>query len=260
MQHLHLTERERKLISSLAMAKFRKRENLFVAEGAKLVEELLPHLTCRLLVGTPEWLSTLAIRSRVPIPKMVETTEEEFARWGISQWVTPRPLLALFEIPEEPLTLLPSPRILLLDGVQDPGNLGTLLRCADWFAIDQVWLSPGSADPFAPRAVQATMGALAHVPLRRFASYEDLASALPQGVEMIGAFLDGVPYFSLDAEALRSQGFVLVLGNEGNGISSFLESRVSLRTTIPALRSGACESLNVSTAGAILLSQICRPH
>lgn len=253
-----LTQQEKKWIRSLSLAKFRKKENLFVAEGPKLVGEMLEAFSAVLVVGSSEWVEPLVERFTKGIDEAVILSEKEFERIGISSLMNPRPLLAVFRIPQVAPSVGVGSKIVWLDGVQDPGNVGAIIRCCDWLGIDEVWLSPQCADLYSPRVVQATMGALAHLPITRWKDEHEMIVALPQGVPLWGAFLEGMPYDEVPLEELRKKGFVLVLGNEGNGISERMASVIPHRVTIPARRRGACESLNVSTAASILIAHFTR--
>lgn len=153
-----------KFLRSLRERKYRLREQAFAVEGPKLVGEMLPFYRCRMLVGTAAMLRAVS----TPHDAEVVELPESFDFKRISTQTTPQPLMAVFDLPAEPEPVVEG-LTLLLDGVQDPGNVGTILRTADWFGIRHVWLGTGSADVFSPKVVQASMGALARVeptPLR----------------------------------------------------------------------------------------------
>lgn len=145
----------------------------------------------------------------------------------------------------------PGTLALVLDGLQDPGNVGTLIRTAAWFGFAAVFHTPDTTDPFGPKAVQASMGALFH--LKTAVVDEPWLRALPPETPVLGTFLEGEPVFGAP---LPTEG-LLVLGNEGHGIGPTLASRVTRRLTIPRFGPGA-ESLNVATAAAILMSEFRR--
>ncbi len=248
-----LSTNQIKYLRSLRERKYRLREQAFLVEGPKLIGEMLPHYRCCMLVGTAPMLAATAI------PRDVEVVEvpPSFDFKRISTQTTPQPLLAVFALPAE---VEPEVRglTLLLDGVQDPGNVGTILRTADWFGFRQVWLGEGSADLFSPKVVQASMGALAHVQVMPLTDTADVVKHFrAEGVPVYGAFLDGTNLYEAKLPDV-SQPAILVLGNEGRGISPEVATEVTHRVTIPAFGSaegGHTESLNVAIATAIICSE-----
>lgn len=249
-----LTHQEVKIIRSLQMAKHRRRLGLFVAEGEKLIGEMLPAYRCQLLVGTERLVEPLLERAGERIKDVVILPDEQQIE-RVSVMKSPRPLIALCEIPiVEPPATFTEPT-LLLDDVQDPGNLGTLLRTCDWMGIRLVVCTEGCADIYSSKVLQATMGALARVQVYRYTDRTALLTQLRQtGLPVIGTFIDGVPLREL--RIAPDQPYILVLGNEGNGISADLSALVSQRITIPSPVSEHCESLNVSVAGAIVMAHL----
>lgn len=155
-----LSKNQIKRIQSLARKKGRREEGCFIAEGNKLVEDTLSAFECDLLLATPSWIVSHAHES---LPKIQEVDEQEMSK--VSQLVTPPDVLAVYRIPEYHLNIdtLKKELVLALDTVQDPGNLGTIVRLADWFGIRHIVCSPDTADLYNPKVVQATMGALARV-------------------------------------------------------------------------------------------------
>ena len=239
-----LSKNKQKLIRSLDRKKNRDAEGLFLAEGPKLVTELLAHFRCRLLVGEPAVLS--------------KVTAEELARVSLQR--APQGVLAVFEKPQPVAaqSLLPvagRSLCLALDGVQDPGNVGTIVRIADWWGIEHVICSHDTADVFAPKTVQSTMGALGRVGVH----YTDLPAwldELPAGTPVYGTLLDGDNLY--DSE-LTPHG-IFVMGNEGNGLSSAVRERVSHRLLIPSFPPDrpTSESLNVAVATAVTCAEFRR--
>ena len=238
-----LSKNQIKLIKSLESKKFRKREGLFVAEGPKVVGDLLragyqPH----------------AIFSTEPRPDAELITDDELHRISFLQH--PQEILAVFHIPtpqESSNFHLPSDICLALDGVQDPGNVGTIIRIADWFGITHIYCSPDTADVYNPKVVQATMGSLAHVQI----TYCDLVPLLREAaVPVYGTLLDGQDIYQ---QPLSREG-VIVMGNEGNGISPEVRQLVSHKLLIPNFNKNAetAESLNVAIATAITCSEFRR--
>ncbi|MDR1675599.1 MAG: RNA methyltransferase [Tannerella sp.] len=239
-----------KWIHSLEMKKNRDRDRLFVAEGNKLVSELVGTFECEWMLAEPSWMAT---QGHLPAREL-EVAEEGDIR-KVSLLKSPQQVLAVFKRPAPGLEDAdPASRLILaLDGVQDPGNLGTIIRLADWFGIEHVVCSPDTADAFGPKAVQATMGALARVNVH----YAELEMFLKdRTAPRYGAFMEGD---SIYANALSSNG-ILVMGNEGNGIRPSVEALVDKRLYIPpwpASRAGA-ESLNVAVATAIICAEFRR--
>ena len=226
-----------KQIHALARKKGRQAEGLFVAEGPKLVTELQGSFELEALFD--------------------DLTEDELNKASLLQ--SPQGPIALFKIP---VWELPRPAAgtlyLALDTVQDPGNLGTIVRVADWFGIEDIVCSSDSADIFAPKAVQATMGALARVRVH----YTDLTLWLTQaandGIPVYGTFLNGDNLYEKDL----TPGGIIVMGNEGNGISQATERLVSERLLVPPYPAGrqTSESLNVAMATGIICAEFRRRH
>lgn len=251
-------------LAAFARKKERDSAGIFVAEGVKLVTDLLPHFECLTLVSTdPGLLDTLAHRALQPATSGPQcecclATPADMER--ITCLVTPSPLYALFRRrSESDLARIISSRdaILALDGVRDPGNLGTIIRTADWFGFRTILCSPDTADLYNPKVVQATMGAIARVGLL----YADLPEAFARfrsaGWQIAGTFLGGENLYTAHLDAHH---IIYVMGNEGQGISNAVASLVNRRLLIPPYPADAetSESLNVATATAILLSEIRR--
>lgn len=250
-----LSKNKLKYLRSLALKKYRDAEGVFLAEGPKVVADLLPHLHCTLLCATPEWLSK---QKNLSADEIIEITERELCQ--ASQLRTPREVIAVFALPT-PLDLEPLHRttqedfVLALDGVQDPGNLGTIIRLADWFGICHLVCSPDTADAYAPKVVQATMGALARVRLH-YTELPKFLQSLPNNTPIMGTHLDGD---NLYQQALPANG-VLLMGNEGKGISPEVETCVTARLFIPnyPMGSSTSESLNVAIATALVCGELRR--
>jgi TrmH family RNA methyltransferase len=246
-----LSKNQIKLIKSLEAKKNRKREGLFVAEGPKVVGDLLragfqPH----------------SIFSTVSRPDAELITDDELRRISFLQH--PQEVLGIFHISTIPqpsdishqpsdISHQTSGLALALDGVQDPGNVGTIIRIADWFGISQIFCSPDTADVYNPKVVQATMGSLAHVCI----TYCDLVPLLSKaGVPVYGTLLDGQDIYQ---QPLSENG-IIVMGNEGNGISPKVRQLVTNKLLIPNFNKNTetAESLNVAIATAITLSEFRR--
>ena len=240
-----------KWVHSLEMKKNRKREHLFVAEGPKVVGDLLAHYRPRAVFATAEWNGRASLPSYVT-PETV--SDDELRRLSFLQH--PQQVIAVLEMDDDvSISVSPERLSLVLDGVQDPGNLGTIIRIADWFGIDNIVCSPDTADAYNPKVVQATMGSLARVNV----SYTPLLpflTSLPADMPIYGTLLDGSDIY---ASELSSSG-IIIMGNEGNGISQEVRALVSKPLLIPNFRQGGdcAESLNVAVATAITCAEFCR--
>jgi TrmH family RNA methyltransferase len=237
------------LIKSLQQKKFRRQHHLFVAEGYKSVSEFIAAgyqiETVYHTVSADAKLHNLSKKINFQ-----EITEAELQK--ISGLTTPQQVLAVVHLPEWPKLnpeALKNKFSLVLDGIQDPGNLGTIIRTADWFGISQIICSEDTVDAYNPKVVQATMGSLARVKIY----YTNLETLLPTlNLPMFGAMLDGENIYTAD---FGSEGLIL-MGNEGNGIRPNIQPLITQAITIP--RVGEAESLNVSIATALFCSEISR--
>ena len=236
-----LSKNQLKLVRSLELKKNRKKEGLFVAEGPKVVGDLLrAGYRARLVFSTTER------------PNAIQITDDELRKLSFLQH--PQEVLAVFEIPQtSALSPQSSALSLALDSVQDPGNLGTIIRIADWFGITTIYCSEETADVYNPKVVQATMGSLAHINI----VYTDLEALLRQyDGPIYGTLLDGQNIYQ---QELSSEG-IIVMGNEGNGISPAIRQLVTHKLLIPNYNpsSETAESLNVAIATAITCAEFRR--
>lgn len=247
-----LSKNKLKYIRSLERKKVRKEEGVFLAEGPKLVDDLLTAFPCRLLLATSEWMDN---NPTAQAQEIYIVNEADLTRASLLQ--TPQQVLAVFEQPSYELEVNTVARQLsiALDNVQDPGNLGTIIRLADWFGIEHIICSPDTVEAYNPKTVQATMGALARVKLH-YTSLPHFLQKLPQSTPVFGTFLNGD---NLYEQPLSTQG-VLVMGNEGKGISPELEPYITRRLYIPNYPIGRAtsESLNVAMATAIACAEFRR--
>ena len=244
-----ITKSQVKYIQSLAHKKFRDAEGVFVVEGPKVTLELLgvSHLRVRQVYAVKEWIGALPqeLGKRLKAGPLVEVGEAELER--LSALATPNQVVAVFEKPSFPEVVWTTGVHLVLDSIQDPGNLGTIVRLADWFGIATVLASPDSADVFNSKAVQSTMGSIARVNV----FYADPVPLLYQaGLPVYAAMLEGEGVYGLGP--IR-QGFI-VIGNESRGIGEGLLGVATRRITIP--RIGQAESLNAAVATGIILSHL----
>ncbi len=243
------------LIRSLKDHKERERKGLFIAEGSKLVSDLLKTSLIPVEVFmTADGITAIDVNpARVEV---VQISDKEMER--ISAFKNPSSVLALFKIPAvDPVTEKSYRGVnLILDKIQDPGNLGTIVRMADWFGISRVFCSPDCADLYNPKCVQSTMGALARVQIH----YLDLAAFLKEAVNLqvpvYGAYMDGESVFQTELTAKA----LIVMGSEGQGISPELAPFLTKKITIPAYPAGnrELESLNVAVSAAIICAEFRR--
>lgn len=244
-----LSKSQISFIKSLHQKKFRKEEGLFLVEGLKSVLEFA-HSAYEIesIFHTPAILPKLnKISGNI---KLQEVNPEELAK--ISTLNTPQDVLAILRIPEPQtpsIKRLKETFVLVLDGVQDPGNMGTIIRTADWFGIHQLVCSNDTVEVYNPKVVQASMGSLARVSVH----YTDLPPFLAaQQVPIYAAALDGKSIFET---TFKTEGCI-ILGNEGNGIREEVLKNASQKVTIP--RFGNTESLNVAVSAGIFCAEIRR--
>ena len=248
-----LSKAKIKYIHSLERKKFRNECQAFVAEGNKLVADMLPAFTCDLLLAKSSWMAT---QGDIPAKELLVAEEEDIRKASFLK--NPQDVLAVFQCPKWSLTEVnpASSLILALDGIQDPGNLGTIIRLADWFGIEHIVCSLDTVDVFSPKVVQATMGALAHVKVH----YTDLESYLKEQIEkdvpLFGTFLDGENMYTKE---LTNNG-IIVMGNEGNGIRPQIEQLINQKLYIPSFPADreTSESLNVAIATAVICAEFRR--
>jgi len=242
-----LSKNQIRFVHQLEQKKYRMREKAFVAEGPKVVEDLIHSGFKPLyLFATMAWM----MNTRIVVDcDVTSVSKEELQKLSFLQH--PQQVLCVFELPKSEAGLVPTKGLVLaLDGVQDPGNLGTIIRIADWFAIDTIYCSPDTADAWNPKVVQATMGSIARVNII-YTPLEALIDATP--LPVYGTLLDGRNIYT---EALPADAMV-VMGNEGNGISAAIRLQIEHKLLIPAFHEGP-ESLNVAIATAITCSEFRR--
>lgn len=240
-----------KVVRSLGVKKYRDEEGLFVAEGTKCVRDTWNYFNCKWLICTRNWHDRLA--DATMYDKIVLANNQQMSR--ISQFSTPSDVIAVYEIPDNHIDEAEVRQNLniVLDNVQDPGNLGTIIRLADWYGIKNIFASIGTVDVYNHKVVQATMGAISRVKVH----YCDLESLFEEYDELPvwGTFLDGENIYSTD---LLNKGFV-VFGNEGQGIGQKVSKMVNKRLLIPSWGNGeTSESLNVGVAAAVVVSEFRR--
>ena len=242
-----ISKNQLKYIRQLEQKKYRRREGCFVAEGTKVVGDLLQRYRPEAVFATADWQAPAGIT-----PQLV--TDDELRRISFLQH--PQQVLALFPLPS--VNSLPSSvnseLSLALDGVQDPGNLGTIIRIADWFGISTIICSEDTVDAWNPKVVQATMGSIARVNII-YINLPEFLDSLPADFPVYGTFLDGDNIYT---QELTREGLI-IMGNEGNGISDAVRAKVNRRLLIPDFHQGeTADSLNVAIATAITCSEFRR--
>lgn len=257
---LILTKNIIKEIRSLEQRKSRLEQGAWLAEGNKMVGDLLRTtdlpFRCLKLIATQEWWQeNNALQSLAK--ECYEVSRQEMDR--VSLLHAPQDVLGVFSLPslDDSCPKADASRLsILLDEVQDPGNVGTIIRTADWFGIRDIYCAPGTADCFSPKVVQATMSALGRVRMHYFKSRDNYLQWLVNNdpMPLYGTFLEGENIYQ---KKLVAKG-LLIMGNEGRGISEEVALRVNEKILIPAFAEEHVESLNVGIATAICLSEILR--
>jgi len=239
-----LSKNQVKLINSLKKKKFRLQNRLFIAEGVKVVEELIQSdFQLNGLYATEAYLNKFNIENLYII------SDKELK--SISEFSNPNQVFAIFKIPERE-EIKATGFTLVLDEINDPGNLGTIIRLCDWFGVDQLICSLNTVDCYNPKVVQASMGSLSRLSI----VYTDLIVFLENDTRPVyGALLEGENVYKTN---LLNHA-ILVMGNEANGISDIIQKMITKPITIPQFgENQKTESLNVATATAILLSEFRR--
>ncbi len=249
-----LSHNQSKLITSLSLKKYRQKYRKFLVEGDKMVEELFnqPKIAITAIYGTERWKQENGHRLKPLLDKF--NLVEEYELKKVTTLTTPPAVIAVAELPEYDTDLpdLTQTLCLYLDGIQDPGNMGTILRICDWFGIGTVFCSPECADVFSPKVVQSTMGAIFRVKTIEM-EWKTLVG-IAQNAPLMGAVLGGNDIFTA---TLPKQG-ILIIGNEGRGIRPEVEASLTHRLTIPRHPNGRAESLNAAVATGILVAMIGR--
>lgn len=247
-----ISKNQIKYIRSLETKKGRSKNRTFVAEGPKVVADLMALMQQQMIVATQEWYD------RNPSVRVEEgnvvVTEDELRKVSFLQH--PQQVLAVFPIRGGGEHVVDVKQLYIaLDGVQDPGNLGTIIRIADWFGITRIFCSRDTVDVYNPKVIQATMGSVARVDVV-YVDLAELFGSLPEGYPVYGTFLDGEDIYK---KALTSHG-IIVMGNEGKGISPAIGELVNNRLLIPNFPKGrdTADSLNVAIATAITCSEFRR--
>lgn len=237
------------LYASLSMRKMRKRHGLFVVEGEKCVADTPPTFELEAIVATPEWFE----KTSFVIDGNQARSASEAELKKISSLSTPPEVLAVYRIPVTNDPVIPNGDELCvaLDGVQDPGNLGTIIRTAHWFGVKRIYCSLDTVDLYNTKSIQASMGSVGKVSVTYCDLPEFLAECGKSGIPIYGTALEGENLY----EAELSKGGIVVMGNEGNGVSTSVREKTGRFLFIPPYSlTDHSESLNVSIATAVILS------
>lgn len=247
-----ITKNQIKLIQSLARKKVRDEESLFVAEGIKTIRDILPYFDAQFVVCIGDYAQELRplTKSEIVIATKQEIEKASLLQASQGAIAVLKKSSKIFDVAD-----LKGKLTVALDTVQDPGNLGTIIRLCDWFGVENIICSHETADVWNPKVVQATMGAIARVNVH-YVDLQTTLAELKKSMPIYGTFLEGKTIYDVE---LSNEGIV-VMGNEGNGISDAVKQFVSDKLFIPNFPLGRAtsESLNVSTATAITLSEFRR--
>ena len=256
-----ISSSQSKVIRSLQKKKFREQHRLFLVEGEKMVGELnagdpKKRFFIRELFASPEWIDKHRTVLQQSGAKVTEASEAEIKK--VSNLVTPQPVIALVSIPKDRFSieeLIQTP-VLAFESIRDPGNLGTIIRTADWFGISQIVCTPDSTDLYNPKVVQSTMGAITRVQVHYLEIEALLERKEMQSKTVFGTFMEGENIYetSLEPDPL------VLFGNESHGLSDRLNPHIRHRISIPSfspLGSGS-ESLNVASSVAVVCSELRR--
>lgn len=245
-----LSKTQVKYIQSLSHKKFRDEEGVFIAEGPKIVAEILKEKpsAVRYIYAVKNWHETNEnLVKNIGTESLNEVSEKELEK--ISSLNTPNQVFAIIKkLPVQQNIDCKIQLVIALDEIQDPGNLGTIIRIADWFGIKHIICSKNCADVYNSKVVQSTMGSIIRVNVM----YTDLEDFLnkQKGIEIMAAALEGIPVQKIK----EGKNGVLLIGNESKGISKELLSFASTKITIPQI--GKAESLNAAVATGIILSHL----
>jgi TrmH family RNA methyltransferase len=241
---MSISKNQLKLITSLSQKKYRQKHHLFIAEGVKVVHELLNStFKIEILFCTDDFETTISN------DKIVRVSENELKK--ISTLKSPNKALGIFKIPEEK-PIQSSGLIVALDAINDPGNLGTIIRLCDWFGISQLICSKDTVDCYNQKVVQASMGSLTRITIH----YTHLQNYLTES--KLPSFIADMNGKNVYKTNLPKEG-ILIMGNEANGVSEDIKNLIQHKISIPRYgETQETESLNVATATAILLSEFKR--
>jgi TrmH family RNA methyltransferase len=247
-----LSKAKIKYVESLHSKKFRQKYNNFIAEGEKIVNEIIQtkKFEIELLVATPIWLAEHKLFLKHLDCEIIECDDAELKK--ISTLTTPNKVFCVVKRnnPSIDVQTINSELSIYLDALQDPGNVGTILRIADWFGLPNIFCGSGTVDPFSPKVIQASMGAFLRVNIFEI----DLQSLKQQApdCQILGADMDGVSVFEMPKNSTG----IIVIGNEGKGLQAETELLITKKISIPKHKNGGAESLNAGIATGIIVAAL----
>jgi TrmH family RNA methyltransferase len=251
-----LSKAEIKRLSRYKQSKFRNQDNLFVVEGEKMLLELLEsEYDIQAIYATAYWnqKNRTTIQAKGLANRTIEISEDDLER--ISLLSTPNQVYSLVKIPQEETLKQQKGLTIVLDGIKDPGNLGTIIRLADWYAIENIICSEDCVDVYNPKTVQSTMGSIFRVKVK-YLNLQEYLQSLPSNHAIYGSIVEGGE--NIYTKQLQEDS-ILIIGSESHGISPEIQQYVNHKITIPRFRTdNKPESLNASIATAIMISEIKR--
>lgn len=251
-----LSKAEIKRLSRYKQSKFRNQDNLFVVEGEKMLLELLEsEYDIQAIYAIGQWIekNRVIIQAKGIANRTIEISEDDLER--ISLLSTPNQVYSLVKIPQEEILKQQKGLTIVLDGIKDPGNLGTIIRLADWYAIENIICSQDCVDVYNPKTVQSTMGSIFRVKVK-YLDLQEYLQSLPSNHAIYGSIVEGGENIY---EKQFSKDSILIIGSESHGISPEIQQYVNHKITIPRFRTdNKPESLNASIATAIMISEIKR--
>ena len=251
-----LSKAEIKRLSRYKQSKFRNQDGLFVVEGEKMLSELLEsEYDIQSIYATTQWIekNKAIIQTKGVVNKTIEISEEDLNK--ISLLSTPNQVYSLVKIPQENFSNQTKGLTIVLDGIKDPGNLGTIIRLADWFAIEKIICSEDCVDVYNPKTVQSTMGSIFRVKVE-YTNLKSFLENLPKNYPIYASIVEGGENIY---EKHLQEDSILIIGSESHGISPEIQQYVNQKITIPRFRTdNKPESLNASIATAIMISEIKR--
>ncbi len=234
-----ISETEIKYINALKVKKYRNKYLQFIAEGDKIIKELIAEGLEVVNIYTINQVNSF------PVEFTKVITEKQLAK--ITALLHPHHSLAVFNLPSQKVTISPNEWVVLLDDIQDPGNMGTIIRTCDWFGVKKIICSDGCVDAFNPKVVQASMASVGRVQVIESVLLDILEQ---YKFPVYGAVLNGKNYHE---QSFSDKGFILI-GNEGHGIHPSLLAKITFPITIP--QKGKAESLNAAIATALILDKL----
>ncbi len=245
-----ISKAEIKTIASYKQAKHRNEDEVYIVEGVKMVDELLrSNQEIEILCATKEYNNPDQVRAK----KVLEIKEDDLKK--ISSLSTPNQVLAVVKRQEAKIPIIKSKIVLVLDNIKDPGNLGTIVRIADWFGIEDIICSENTVELYNPKTIQSTMGSIFRVNVTYY-NLSQFLSLVPKAHPIYGTIVEGGK--NIYKEALTKEA-IIVIGSESHGISSVIRELITHPITIPSFSiAQSAESLNASTATSIIVSEFKR--